>query len=45
MKSPDSVFRELAKLCDFCREVAKFRLKKERKVAKGMRGDALTSRR
>jgi hypothetical protein len=45
MKSPDVVFRELAKLYDFYRELAKFRLKKKHKPEKGVRVDAPTSRR
>jgi len=45
MKSPDAVFRELAKLYDFYRELAKFRFKKEkRKPNKGVQEDARTSR-
>ncbi len=42
MKSPDMVFRELAKLYDFYRELAKFRLKKKHKLNKDVR--APTSR-
>ena len=44
MKSPDVVFRELAKLYDFYRELAKFRLKKKHKPNKGVQEDARTSR-
>lgn len=46
MKSPDMVFRELAKLYDFYRELAKFRFKKgNHKPSKSMGPDARTSRR
>ncbi len=44
MKSPDMVFSELAKLYDFYRELAKFRLKKRRKPNKRVQADARTSR-
>jgi hypothetical protein len=45
MKSPDVVFRELAKLYDFYRELAKFRLKKKHNPNKSMRVQSPASRR
>lgn len=40
MKSPEVVFNELGKLYDFYKEIAKFRLKKARKLNKRVKADS-----
>jgi len=45
MKSPDVVFNELGKLYDFYKEIARFRLKKTRKLNERVKADWRAPRR
>jgi hypothetical protein len=45
MKSPEAVFNELGKLYDFYKEIARFRLKKTRKLNERVKADWRAPRR